>query len=265
MKSISKHLPISLIKSLNQFNSKLVAHREEIEITSSEKKVGIRTNTTENQITIKYSVKETNSYFEILFIPNLDYLNYNYYPNEIISSKTKRTKQVVFDENALKELNINLEKWKNNIVELFNLKDPLDFFKDTFIESYSAEIIDYVGNNSEKEYYPLTIEKQIKVIELINEQKAFVETQIEETIDKDSDKYKELTSTLVNLEYIKENLPRLTVNELKERWSSTFAVLIKWCGNQLATFARIDAQNDGNISRSIGNLIGGIFNLPRVE
>lgn len=128
MKSISKHLPISLIKSLNQFNSKLVAYHDEIEITSVEQKVGINSAST-NQITIKYSVKETNSYFEIMFVPNLDYLYYNYYPNEIISSKTKRTQRQAFDENALKELNINLEKWRNNIAEILNLKDPLDFLK----------------------------------------------------------------------------------------------------------------------------------------
>jgi hypothetical protein len=264
MKSISKYLPISLLRSLNDFNSKLIAYREEIEIISNEEKITFNKVST-SQVTIKYSVKDTNSYFEMIFMPNLDYLNYNYYPNEIISSKTKSTQKQAFDENVLKELNINLEKWKNNIVELLNLKDPLDFFKDTFIESYSAEIIEFVGNNNEKEYYPLTIEKQIKVIELINEQKDFVETQMVELIDKDSDKYKELKDSLVDLEYIKENLSRLTVKELKEKWSSTFAVLIKWCGNKLAAFTRIDAQNDGNISRSIGNLIGGIFNLPRIE
>jgi hypothetical protein len=264
MKSSTKHLPISLIKTLNSFNSSIIAFRDILEITSTEKTVTFNS-AKYVEVTIKYSMKDTTSFFELSFVPIKDYLNYNYYPNEISSSKIFKIDKHVLDEKMHTELEKHLTKWKNNLTELVNLKDPLDFFNDTFVESYSAEIIDFVGDDVEKDYYPISFEKQLKVIALIIEQQDFVNSQIKEVTDETSEKFQDLNNTLIELEYIKENLPRMTSKELKERWSSTFAVLIKWCAKQLAVFAKIDAQNDGNISRVIGNLIGGIFNLPRME
>ncbi|QZK89860.1 hypothetical protein K5V07_04910 [Flavobacterium sp. CHNK8] len=264
MKSITKYLPISLIKSLNSFNRLLADYRDVLEIDSTESKVTLNGAHTK-EITIRYSLKESTSFFTIVFNPVVDYLSYNYYPNDIASSKTKKTARHAYDQKMLEELERNMEVWKNNLVELVNLKDPLDFFKDTFIESYSAEIIDFVGGNSEMDYFPLSMAKQLKVIELIKEQQTFVEKQLNEIEDTSSEKFQDLNTSLIELEYIKENLPRMTNKDLKERWSSTFAVLIKWCGKQLAAWAKVDAENDGNISRSIGSLIGGIFGVPKIE
>lgn len=264
MKSLTKDLPISLIKTLNNFNNSLRAYRDLLEIIATDSEISLN-GQSDIEITIEYSLKNSTSYFSISFVPRFDYLSYNFYPNDVTSSKTKTTQRHAFDQKMLAELEKNLKVWQANLVELINLKDPLDFFNDTFIESYSAEIIDFVGENPEKDHFPLTIEKQLKVIDLINEQTKFVQAQIEEIEDIKSEKFIDLNLSLSELEYIKENLPRMTSKDLKERWSSTFAVLIKWCGNQLATWAKIDAQNDGNISRSIGSLIGGIFGIPRLE
>ncbi len=94
MKSLSKYLPISLIEALNTFNKSLIEYRDELEINSFEQKVHME-NESLNQITIKYFIKDSNFYFEIKFIPNKDYLYYNYYPEKINTSKTKKVQKQI--------------------------------------------------------------------------------------------------------------------------------------------------------------------------
>ena len=264
MKSISKFLPIELIKLLNDFNKSLDDYRNQIELTSQQQNSSIGGKSAK-LITIRYNVKETTYYFEIRFTYKLDGIVWDFYPNDKISSNNKSTTSQTLNSHVLKNLKTNLETWRKNLSELFEIEDPLDFFKDNFIKSYSAEIIDFVDDDKSKENYPLTIEKQLKVIELIEEQKGFIKTEMELLTDKKSEKYIDLDNSIIELNEIKENLPRLTIKELKMRWAPTFAILIKWCGKQLAAFAKFDAENDGNISRTIGNLFGGIFNIPKME
>jgi hypothetical protein len=265
MIDITKKLPISLITLLNNFNKKLIPFRKKIELNASSSNVSLNSVSYEN-IKTKYTVKNTNFFFEINFIVNGDYIDWNYYPETENSTKKTIKSRSAFNNIVSKKLANELVKWEEHILLLDKLENPIDFFtKDKIIEFYSNEIQEKMSFNQSENEFPLPTEKQELAIILIEKQEEFLQIELKETVDKTSEKYQDLKKANDNLIELKENMSQMTVSEVKQKWSSSFGTIIKWSKNKFITFMNIDKASGNDISRLIGSFLGGVFGVPKIE
>ena len=100
MIDITKKLPISLITVLNDFNKKLIPFRKQTELNATSSKVNFN-NTNHENIKTRYTIKNTSLFFEINFIIDGDYIDWNYYPETKDSSKRTAQKRIAFISAAL--------------------------------------------------------------------------------------------------------------------------------------------------------------------
>tara|TARA_B110000879_G_scaffold6_1_gene6 strand:+ start:447 stop:1244 length:798 start_codon:yes stop_codon:yes gene_type:complete len=265
MIDITKKLPISLITLMNSFNDKLIPLRKQMELISTSNKVRLNSSDYEN-IKTKYIVKNSEFFFEINFLINGDYIDWNYYPNVKDSSKKSNQGRIAFDQKIYDRLKSDLEKWEKNILVVNELSNPVEFFtKDKIIEFYSKEIIEKIPFNEYEEEFPLHSDKQDLAIILIDKQIKFIETELKGIKDKSSEKHQDLTNAKTNLSELKENMSQMTISEVKKKWSLSFGTIIKWLKAKFIQFLNIDKASGNDISRLIGGFIGGVFGVPKVE
>ncbi|PKG50333.1 hypothetical protein [Olleya sp. 1-3] len=265
MIDITKKLPISLITLLNNFNEKLIPFRKKTELNATSSKVSFNSINYES-IKTKYTIKDSNFFFEINFVIDGDYIGWNYYPETKDSSKKTTQKRILFDKKSSSQLATDLTKWEENIILTDKLDNPLDFFiKDRIIEFYSNEIQQKMTFNEFEDELPLASEKQELAIILIEKQEKFLEIELKEIEDKTSEKYQDLNKAKENLEELKENMSRMTVSEVKYKWSLSFGTIIKWSKKKFTSFMNIDKASGNDISRLIGSFLGGVFGVPKIE
>ncbi|WP_289055067.1 hypothetical protein [Carboxylicivirga marina] len=155
-----------------------------------------------------------------------------------------------------------LRQWKNNLVQVNELENPLDYFQiDEFIRFYAGEIIDITPVEESDHIKPLSSEKQLVVIKLMNQQSEFISTEIENLEENEEDKKNDLILAQKILDKMKENISRMTIADIKKNWSISFGAIRKWCGERFLTFVKVDKANGNDISRMIGSFVGGILNI----
>ena len=265
MIDITKKLPISLITVLNDFNKKLIPFRKQTELNATSSKVNFN-NTNHENIKTRYTIKNTSLFFEINFIIDGDYIDWNYYPETKDSSKRTAQKRIAFNNKTAELLLSELMKWEENISLISNLENPLEFFsKDKIIEFYSNEVHQKMTFNEHEEELPLASEKQELAITLIERQEKFLEIELKNIEDKTSEKYNDLKQAKDNLKELKENMSQMTVSEVKQKWSLSFGTIIKWSQKSFITFMNIDKASGNDISRLIGSFVGGVFGIPKIE
>lgn len=265
MIDITKKLPISLITLLNNFNEKLIPFRKQTELSATSSKTTHNSISYEN-IKTKYNIKNSDFFFEINFVIEGDYIDWKYYPETEDSSKKTTQRRTSFSKKTLDLLESELMKWKKNISLITKLENPLEFFsKDKIIEFYSNEVQQKMTFNEFEEELPLSSEKQELAIILIEKQEKFLNIELKNIEDKTSDKYQDLNKAKENLKELKENIPQMTVSEVKRQWSLSFGTIIKWAKNKFVVFMNIDKASGNDISRLIGSFVGGIFGIPKVE
>lgn len=264
MIDITKKLPISLIVILNDFNKKLVPFRKQTELNAISSKINLN-NGHHEKIRIRYTIKNS-LFFEINFIIDVDYIDWNYYPETKDSSKKTVQKRIAFNDKTAELLLSELIKWEGNISLINNLKNPFEFFnKDKIIEFYSNEVHQKMTFNEHEDELPLASEKQEMAIVLIEKQEKFLEIELKNIDDNTSEKYKDLKYAKDNLNELKENMSQMTVSEVKKKWSLSFGTIIKWSKRNFITYMHIDKASGNDISRLIGNFVGGVFGIPKIE
>jgi hypothetical protein len=191
MIDITKKLPISLITLMNIFNEKLIPLRKQTELNANSSKVSLNSNNYEN-IRTRYTIKNSEFFFEINFIIDGDYIDWNYYPNAKDSSKKANQNRLAFNQKVCDQLKVDLEKWERNIIIVNELSNPLEFFsKDKIIEFYSKEVREKMPFNEYEEEFPLSSDKQDLAIILIDKHVKFLEIELKATKDKTSEKYQD--------------------------------------------------------------------------
>jgi hypothetical protein len=265
MIEITKKLPITLIEILNNFNEELSNFRRDVEMKSD---IGeIRLNSTKyERVNIRYLLKNTSFYFEINFVLEGDFIDWNFYPHRQDSTKKYSRARIGVTSNVYSELKNALTNWKKIITNISQLKNPLEYFdSDNFIEFYSGEILEQIPTTEEEEKYPLSSAKRKLAIELIDKQTKFIKKELSAVKDVNSDKYYDLLLAEKNLNELKEDLPRMTVAEVKRKWSISLGVIIKWCSGKFIKFTKMDGVSGHDISRTIGSFIGGVFGIPKID
>ncbi|CAM3620059.1 hypothetical protein FLGE108171_06455 [Flavobacterium gelidilacus] len=265
MIDITKKLPISLITLLNNFNAKLIPFRKKTELIATTSRVNFNNSNYEN-IKTKYIIKDTNFFFEINFIIDVDLIYWQYYPETKDSSKKTSQRKILFDKKSSSQLETELTKWEENISLIDKIENPLNFFsKDKIIEFYSKEIQQKISFNEFEDELPLASEKQELAIILIEKQEEFLEVELIEIEDITSQKYKDLSKAKDNLKELKENISQMTISEVKHKWSLSFGTIIKWSKNKFIIFMKIDKATGNDISRLIGSFLGGVFGIQKIE
>ncbi|MRT92277.1 hypothetical protein [Ancylomarina sp. 16SWW S1-10-2] len=265
MIDITKKLPISLITLLNSFNEKLIPFRKQIELDAVSSKVSFNNISYEN-IKTSYKIKNSSFSFEINFIIDGDYIDWNYYPNAKDSSKKTNQKKLIFNQKICDQLKADLEKWKENISIINELVNPIDFFlKDKIIEFYSKEVQEKMPFNEYEEEFPLSSEKQDLAVVLIDKQVKFLEQELKSIKDKTTEKYQDLNNAKANLSELKEDMSQMTISEVKRKWSLSFGTIIKWSKKKFIQFMSFDKASGNDISRLIGSFLGGVFGVPKLE
>lgn len=265
MIDITEKLPISLTTLLNKFNKKLIPYRKKIELSASSSSIALN-RVTHESIKTKYTIKNSNFIFEINFIVNAGFIDWNYYPETENSSKKTVQRRIDFNKVASIRLANSFVKWKENISLIDQLENPIDFFsKDKVIEFYSNEVQQKMHFNESENELPLASEKQELAITLIEKQEKFLQLELKKTEDKTSEKYQDLEKASNNLKELKENMPQMTVSEVKQKWSLSFGTIIKWSKKKFIEFMNIDKANGNDISRLIGSFLGGVFGVPKIE
>jgi hypothetical protein len=61
----------------------------------------------------------------------------------------------------------------------------------------------------------------------------------------------DLTNAKTNLSELKENMPQMTISEVKQKWSISFGTIIKWSKKKFIQFMNIDKASGNDISRLI--------------
>lgn len=259
-------IPIEYTILLNAFNKELNDKRHAVEMSASNFRV--RLNNFEYEgIKIRYSQKNTTFFFEIDYLLKGDFINWKFYPFAKNSTKEKITERIILD-NAIKknELLSDLRLWRNNIIEIDKLENPLDFFKtDNFIKFYASEFIEEFNIEEQDEKSPLPTQYRKKILELLNKQIEFIKIELSGIEDIDSEKYQDLTTSQELLSEISENIPRMTIADIKRNWAIPLGAIRKWCEDQYLKFLILDNNSDYKLSRSLGSFIGGLFNLPQLE
>ena len=265
MNEIAKKLPITLIEILNAFNEDLSDLRRNIELSTNSSETKVK-NIKYEKISIKYSLKKTNFYFEIHFLVVGDYIDWNFYPHKEDSTRKYARTRTELTTNIYTELGSALHKWKEMVTNIYELKNPFEYFDtDNFIEFYSGEILEQIPTTEEEENYPLSSAKRKLAIELIDKQTKFIKKELSAVTDVNSDKYYDLLLAEKNLNELKEDLPRMTVAEVKRKWSISLGVIMKWCSNKFIKFTKMDGISGNDVSRTIGSFIGGVFGIPKID
>lgn len=263
MKDLTKKIPIELTQTLNKFNNELEHLQSKIGLSAESKSVSAQ-NSNREQIVVSYQLKNSSYFFHINFVVELDLINWKYYPHNNTSTKTTTSSQINSNDNgAYKRLLNALQLWKNKVINVIEIEDPIDYFRvDKFIKFYSSEIIDEYPITEEQKQLPMPSERQKKALRLLGVQREFIQSELEDEKDINSDKYIDLNLAKELIEKIEEELPRLTEAEVKQNWSISLAGIKKWCENKFLTFLAADNNNDYSLSRSLGSFVGGALNLP---
>ena len=266
MKDLVNRIPIELTQLLNTFNKDLSEKRKAVEMTASEFRVRYN-NSDYDGIRLRYSIKGTLFFFEIEYLLKGDLINWKFYPESKNSTREKKYDRTAISS-VLKSNSLlsHLRLWKNNISEIEQLENPLDFFSvDSFIKFYAGEFIEEFEVDEQDEMFPLAKPKRDKVISLINIQTEFLESEISEISDVSSEKYNDLLLSKNILVEIQENISRMTVAEIKKNWAFSLGAIRKWCENKYIKFLMADKNSKYELSRSLGSFIGGIFGIPRLD
>jgi hypothetical protein len=265
MKDLANRIPIELTQLLNNFNKELSEKRKSVEMAASEFRV--RHNSADyDGIRLRYSLKGTLFFFEIEYLLKGDLINWKFYPESKNSTKEKKYDRTVISS-VLKSNSLlgHLRLWKNNISEIEQLENPLDYFSvDSFIKFYAGEFIEEFDIGEQDEMLPLPQSKRDMVISLINIQAEFLGSEISEIDDKSSEKYNDLVVSKNILVEIQENISRMTVAEIKRNWAISLGAIRKWCENKYVEFLMADKNTKYELSRSLGSFIGGLFGIPRL-
>ncbi len=139
------------------------------------------------------------------------------------------------------------------------------FIIDNIIQFYSGEFLELVPIIEAEEKFPLSSRKQKLALKLIDDQCDFIDSQIKEISNTDSEEFNDLTIAKNILNEMKIKLPRMTIAEVKRNWSISFGAIQKWCGEKFIQFLKIDKANSHDISRTIGSFVGGVLGIPKIE
>ena len=265
MKNLKDKIPVELTKILNEFNKELSKINVEIALDASSREISKQNNKYE-QVTITYSVKESTFLFSIFFILDVDKIRWKFYPHNITSTRATNFSEKDSNSNGtFNQLKNSFTTWKNIIIQVRELQNPFDYFKvDKFLKFYSDEIITDLPITEDQNLLPMSSEKQKVAVKLLSQQKEFLQNELNEIVDKDSEKYADLNLAKSFVEKIEEELPRLTEEEVKRNWAISLAGIKKWCENKFLTFLSADKNTDYNLSRSLGSFIGGAFGFPNL-
>lgn len=266
MKDLTYRIPIKLTKLLNSFNDDLLNRRNAIEMNATE--FSVRLNGSDyDGIRIRYNHKFTTFYFELEYLLFADLISWKYFPRAANSTRVAKNERTSL-ESVLRnnKLLTHLRKWKNNLVEIESLENPLGFFiTDDFIKFYAGEFIEEIVVHEQDEKLPLSYSNREKVIYFITKQIEFLKTEISEIKDLSSEKYNDLIVSQKILNEIQENISRMTVADIKRNWSISLGAIRKWCENQFINFLDADRNSKYDISRSLGSFVGGLFGIPKLD
>lgn len=264
MENIVKKIPIALTQILNKFNEQLTKIRNEINMEASLSNVGLNN---QRQINISYRLKNTDYYFNIFFTTTTDLIYWTYYPYARTSTNSTSVAQVnISNSGVLPNLMNSLINWKQHIEDFKCVDNPINYFLvDDFIKFYSDEIQEEIPEIENESIYPLSSAKQVKALNLIELQIEFINNEINDIGDQTSEKYYDLINSKKLIERIKEDLPRITVAELKRNWSISLAGIKKWCNEKFLQFLNMDKETEYDLSRSLGSFIGGILGVPKLD
>jgi hypothetical protein len=265
MDDLRKKIPLELTETLNKFNKELDNIQSRIELISETKSIHLE-NSKREQIVIEYRFKNSNYFFKIFFVDRMDKINWQYYPyNNTSSNPTSTGATDSNGEGIYNKLWKSLSLWKEIISKVYELENPIDYFKvDKFIKFYSDEIIADYPTTGKQTQLPMSSEKQEKAKILLAKQKEFLQKEIEDLNDKSPEKYSDLKFVLSLVEKIEEELPRLTEAEVKQNWSISLGGIKKWCADKFFDFLIADKESNYNFSRSLGSFFGGVFGAPNL-
>ncbi len=102
-------------------------------------------------------------------------------------------------------------------------------------------------------------------LKLIEQQQEFLELELEDIEDKISEKFKDLQKAKEHLEDLKKNMPRMTLSEVKGKWSLSFAAIHKWSQQKFAQFMKLDKESGNGLARMVGAFVGEVFGVPKIE
>jgi hypothetical protein len=262
MNELYKKIPIKLTQILNAFNIELKSYKKSIDLVFSSETA--QYDKQYEKIIIEYKIKNTEFYFKVNFITEKDYINWDFYPNLETSTKKKEKGTTTTTENTYKELTENLTHWNSKLKDIYSLENPMIFFTDKFIENYAFEILEEVETVNHEYEIPLPSKKQKMALLLLEKHKEFIEIEMENSKE-NSEKIKDLEVAKKNITEIEGNITRMTISEVKQKWSIAFGVIMKWSAEKFVKFVKIDKATGQDISRMLGGFIGGVFGIPKIE
>jgi hypothetical protein len=265
MDELIKLIPMELTKLLSTFNKELDEFQKVIEMSAIRAKINYN-RTFYDGVRIRYKQKNTNLYFEIEYIFKSEYISWKYYPYQKHTTKEKnRPKKIIEEKNTFEELISSLRHWKNNLIAINELENPLEYFKaDNLIKFYAGEVLDIIQITELDKKVPLSSKMQPLILKIIEKQKKFIAEEISNLKDEETEKKNDLIVANGFLDNMKENISRMTVAEVKNSWAITFGAIRKWCGEKFLDFVEFDKKNDNDISRMIGSFMGGFFGMPKL-
>ena len=265
MNDLEKKIPIDLTNLLNSINQDLSYKRELISLACFEVKIS-KSNIAHNGVKILYQVKDTDFLFEINYIFDSNQINCSYYPGSTNSISKQSVEWTSLAEAVSKGIISNhIKLWKSLLDQIFNLKNPLDFFKiDNFIEFYAGEFIQDFPISKEDEIKPFTALQQQKLLEFIDLQSKFIDLELSNPASVSSEKKQDLTNAQKIIFDIQENITRMTAAQVKRNMAFSLAAIRKWCEHQLINFLVTDKAYENQISRSLGSFVGGLLGIPPI-
>lgn len=264
MHKLMNKLPTALIELLNSFNNEIANLNDKVILKTE---IGKRTlvKVVYEQILISYEIKSTDDYFMIEFIPKKDIIGWKYFPKNKMSSNGASVNLTAGSPNLYASLLSALNQWNVHVAQRINLENPLIYFdSDRFIRFYSAEILNEIKIKDSDKNYPVPFHQQEGIIEQLKVQTELLDSQIKISED-NPEKLNDLKVSKEIAEKMIEELPRMTIEEVKVNWSLSLGGVLKWCGDKLLNVINLDSKNGNNISRSLGSFIGGLLGVPKIE
>lgn len=265
MENFNKIAPIFLIKTLNSFNEKLESKRQEVELSHSEMNVKLEGNNY-NKLIITYRIKHTGFVFNVGYVIKKDFMSWSFYPHSELSSSSTARSLVTASENIYRALNIAFDQWLSIILKTEILPNPLEHFKvDRFIKSYASEVLSHLSISPEEETAPVSIQNQHRLKVFFDKQLKFIELELKEEENENSEKSEDFKVAKTLLLEMKEEIPRMTAAEVKQKFTLSIAIIMKWCLDKFLLFIKLDSKQANDISRAIGSFVGGLLGIPKID
>jgi hypothetical protein len=266
MDELVKILPIQLSTTLLEIKKQLSDIKHEIISKKSIDEIVFETQKLK-QVSIIYNIKDTEYFFSINFLKKRDLISWKFLPQNRTSTILYQSSHGDSNDSVVYNRLINdLNKWKGFVLEAYKIENPIDFFDiDNFIKFYSDEILAEYEPTPDELKYPLSTDKQLRAIELLNKQAEFIDQELREIEDNTSEQYNDLSHAKILTERIKENISRTTEAEVRRNWSISLAYIRKWCGEKFLQFLMLDKSTNYDLLRTLGSFMGGAIGIPKLE